>query len=189
MARRLVVLALLAAAALGSTWLMKRVGMQETGGETAATREPDYYMEDFNTLTMRDDGTPKHRLQASYMAHYPDSNTTELLQPKLEIFRRNQTPLYITAEKGSVISDNKVILLKGKVRLWQNNTAGKRTLDVKTSNVRVLRDEKYAETDEYATITSGRATITGTGMQAWLDEDRLKVIHHEKTIIEPKPAS
>lgn len=189
MARRLIVLALLAAAALGSAWLMQRVGRQEAGGEATATREPDYYMEDFSTLTMRDDGTPKHRLQASYMAHYPDNDTTELLQPRLEIFRRNQTPLYITAEKGSVISDNKVILLKGKVMLWQNNVAGERTLEVRTSNVRVLRDEKYAETDEYATITSGRATITGTGMQAWLDEDRLKVIHHEKTIIEPKPAS
>lgn len=186
MAQRIAILVLLAAAALGSAWLMNRMGGQGGGGEAETSRDPDYYMEDFSTLSMREDGTPKHRLDALYMAHYPDNDTTELLQPKMEIFRRNQPPLYVTADKGWVTSGNEVILLKGKVELWENNEAGERTLDVHTSEVRVLRNEEYAETDEYATIKSGRATITGTGMKAWLEDSRLQVINHEKTVIEPK---
>jgi lipopolysaccharide export system protein LptA len=162
MAQRIIILALLAVAALGSAWLMNRMGVQGGGGEADTSRDPDYYMEDFNTLSMREDGTPKHRLEAVYMAHYPDNDATELLQPKMEIFRRDKTPLFVTAEKGWVTSGNEVILLKGQVRLWENNAAGERTLEVDTSEVRVLRDEEYAETDEYATIKSGRATITGT---------------------------
>ena len=187
MIQRILILAFLAAAALGSAWMMNRMGTQGSEGEAASSRDPDYYMEDFTSLTMRDDGTPKDRLQALYMAHYPDNDTTELLQPKLEVFRRNNTPVYVTADKGWVTSNNNVILLKGKVRLWENDAAGERSLEVKTSQARVLMKEEYAETSEYATITTKQATITGTGMKAYLKDSRLEVIKHEKTVIEPKP--
>jgi len=48
---------------------------------------PDYYLENFTTLTMNEDGTPKNRLRAVYMSHYQDDNTSELHKPELEIFR------------------------------------------------------------------------------------------------------
>lgn len=187
MIQRILILTLLAAAAVGSAWMMNRMGAQVSEGKAPGSSEPDYYMEDFTSLSMRDDGTPKDKLQAQYMAHYPDKDTTELLQPKLEVFRQNDTPVFVTADKGWVTSNNNVILLKGKVRLWQNDASGEQSLEVKTSQARVLMKEEYAETDKYATIITKRATITGTGMKAYLKDSRLEVIKHEKTIIEPKP--
>ena len=56
---------------------------------------PDYYMENFNTLKMNKEGTPKNHLSASYMAHYPDENTTELDYPELKIFRENKLPINV----------------------------------------------------------------------------------------------
>lgn len=186
MTQRIIILTLLAVAALGSTWLMNRMGQQTAATATGESRVPDYYMEDFSTLSMREDGTPKDKLKALYMAHYPDDDTTELLQPEMEVYRRHDTPLYIRAEKGWVTANNEVILLKGKVKMWENDESGKRTLEVDTSNVRVLMHEEYAETDDYTTINSTRATITGTGMRAYFKDSRLKVIKHERTVIEPK---
>lgn len=186
MTQRIIILTLLAVAALGSTWLMNRMGQQAAVTEKGKSRVPDYYMEDFSTLSMREDGTPKDKLTALYMAHYPDDDTTELLQPEMEVYRRDDTPLFIRADKGWVTSGNEVILLKGKVKMWENDASGKRTLEVNTSNVRVLMKEEYAETDDYTTITATRATITGTGMRAYFKNSRLKVIKHERTTIEPK---
>ncbi len=68
--------------------------------------------------------------------------------------------------------------------MWENDEYGVRILQVDTDEVKVLINDDYAETDQYATIVSKRSTITGTGMRAYLDESRLVVIDHEKTRID-----
>ena len=103
--------------------------------------DPDNYMVDLTTLTMNQDGSPKNKLYADYMAHYPDDNTTELINPKLEIFRIDKPPTIITAEKGWVTEDNEVILLSGNTRLLQLDTEGNRELEIITNDVRVLMDQ------------------------------------------------
>lgn len=188
MSQRLIILALLVTAALGSTWIMNRIGQDESDIKTDGEfQEPDYYMEDFTTLTMRVDGTPKHRLQALYMAHYPDDDTTELIDPTMKIFRVDSTPLYISADKGWVTANNEIVLLRGNVTMWEEGETGERIMEVNTSEVRVLTEEEYAETDKYATINKDRTTITGTGMRAHFKDSRLEIIDHERTVIKPKP--
>jgi len=155
--------------------------------ETGAYHDPDYYMEDFSTLSMEEDGRPKSRLRAVYMAHYPDNDTTELLQPGMEIYRVGRLPLYISAERGWVTNDNNVVVLRGAVRMWEDDATGKRTLQVDTSAARVLLDSEYAETDQPAVIVSKQSTISGTGMRAYFKESRLEVLKHEHTIIEAGP--
>lgn len=184
MSQRTLLLAVLFAAAAASAWLLRYLS-EETPGQAVQTyHDPDYYMEDFTTLSMEKDGKPKNKLYAVYMAHYPDDDTTELLQPKMEIYRVGRPPLFITAKQGWVTSNNNVILLQGDVRLWEDDELGQRTLQVDTSEVRVLMDDEYAETDQPATIHSNHSTIKGSGMRAYLKESRLEVLKHERTTIE-----
>ncbi len=75
--------------AIGSAWLLNRLTDDKSTSTVLLRHDPDYYMEDFSTLTMEQDGTPKNKLLAEYMAHYPDDNTIELLKPKLEVYREN----------------------------------------------------------------------------------------------------
>lgn len=187
MLQRVIILSLLVLAALGSAWVMNRMGQEESDtGVRGDFHEPDYYMEDFNALSMREDGSPKHRLRGLYMAHYPDDDTTELLEPTMKIFRIDNTPLYVNADKGWVTTNKEIVLLRGDVTMWEEDVAGSRNLRVNTSEVRVLTEEEYAETDQYATIETDRTTITGTGMRAYFKDSRLEVIDHERTIIEQK---
>ena len=182
--QQLAVFALLLLAAFGSYWLMNQLLEEESKLDVGVFEDPDYYMEDFNTLSMREDGTPKNKLYAVYMAHYEKDDTSELLQPLMEIYRIDNTPLYIKAEKGWVTSGSEVVLLRGKVRMWENNEQGQRTMQVDTTNARVLMDAEYAESDEFTTIVSNKSTITGTGMRAFFKTSKLEVIDHERTIIE-----
>ena len=87
MSQRLIIVIFLIITALGSAWLLKVVSQQRSTTETESFHEPDYYMEDFTTLTMRRDGTPKSSLYAVHMAHFPDNDTSELLQPEIELYR------------------------------------------------------------------------------------------------------
>ena len=189
MSQRLLILALLIGAAAGSAWLLKWLSADSAKKITITYHDPDYYMEDFTTLTMKEDGKPKNKLYAVYMAHYPDNDTTELLKPKMEIFRENKLPLYIAAEKGWVTGNDDIILLRGAVKMWEFDEQGKSTLEVNTTDVRVLLNDEYAETDQYATIVTANSKITGTGMRAYFPESRLQVINHEKTTIDSTPNS
>ncbi len=147
---------------------------------------PDYYMENFSTLTMEQDGSPKNRLYADYMAHYADDDTTELTRPRLEIYKPDKPPMVITSDKGWVTSDNKVILLSGKVNLWQNNREGLRELEVITADVRVLLDQDYAETDRHATIKRQNTVVNTDGVRAYFKRNRIELLDNVHGKIEPK---
>lgn len=149
-----------------------------------AAHDPDFYMEDFTTLTMNQDGTPKNRLNALYMAHYPLEDTSELIQPKLEIFRKSSPPVIVTADKAWVTSDNQVILMRGNVNLLKFDQEGNQTLKVITTDVRVLVDEEYAETDQHATLIGTSSVTNAEGLRAYLQDDRLELLNNVQTQID-----
>jgi lipopolysaccharide export system protein LptC len=183
MRQRTVYLGVLFVGALLSAWLLQYLTEGHGALPPAAPHDPDYYMEDFTTLTMDRRGQPKNRLRAIYMAHYPDDDTTEFQQPELEIYRRGRLPLFVSADKGWASANNEVILLRGNVRLWEDDEAGARILDVQTSEARVLMDDEYAESDQSAVINTKNSTISGIGMRAYLNDSRLEIIRHEHTTI------
>lgn len=108
------------------------------------------------------------------MAHYPDDNTSELHQPKLEIFSENKQPINVRSDLGWVTSNNEVILLKGNVYLYQNDDYGKLKTELLAEDAKVLVAEKYAETDNPTTLINGKSTTTAVGMRAYLQEQRLE---------------
>ena len=177
-----IVLSLLA---IGSTWLLNRLSETESTEISVLRHDPDNYMYELTTLTMNQDGSPKNKLYADYMAHYPDDNTTELINPRLEIFRLGKPPTTSTAEKGWVTEDNEVILLSGETRLIQLDAEGIRELEIITSDVRVLMDQEYAETDKAATNFRKKTTIKSIGMKAYLGENRLELLNNVHTKILP----
>jgi len=186
MSQRLIIVIFLMITALGSAWLLDVVSQKRPSSDKESYHEADYYMDDFTTLTMREDGTPKSSLYAVHMEHFPDNDTSELLQPKMELYRTTRLPLYVSAEKGWVTADSEVILLKGNVQLWENDDIGERVLQVDTSEAHVLLEQDYAETDKPTTIKTKRTTVTGIGMRAYFDDSRLEVLKDVHTYIEQK---
>ena len=169
-----------------SAWMLNRLTVSESKQSISAIGAPDYYLENFTTTVMREDGTPRNTLRAIYMAHYPDNDTSELLQPVMQLFRAESPPYTISADKGWITSDNEVILLKGSVQMIENEEPGNHALQVNTNSARVLPNQNYAETDDFAKITSHRTTITGNGMRAYFNDGRLEVLRNVQTKINPR---
>ncbi len=173
-----------------SYWTLDKLTDDDVTKLSKLAHYPDYYMENFTTLTMNQDGTPKNRLNAEYMAHYPDDNTSELHEPELEIYRQDKQPIYVESDMGWVTSNNDVILLSGNVYLHQNDNNGELKLELITEDARVLVDQKYAETDKAATLISKKSTTTSIGMRAYLQEQRMEFLNNVHTTIESsEPAS
>ena len=169
-----------------SYWALQELTVSDVKKLNKLAHYPEYYMEDFTTLTMNQDGTPKNRLNAIYMAHYPDDNTSELHKPELEIFQTDKPSIFVTADKGWVTSNNEVILLSDNVYLHQDNELGERRLEVIAEDARVLVDKKYAETDKPVTLINGRTVTNSIGMRAYMQEQRMEFLGNVQTTIEPK---
>ena len=171
-----------------SYWALEKLTEDDVSKLSKLAHYPDYYMENFTTLTMNQDGTPKNRLNAVYMAHYPDDNTSELHQPELEIFRVDRPPVFVSADNGWVTSNNDVILLSGNVYLHQNDELGDLKVELIAEDARVLVDQKYAETDNAATLITKRSVTNSIGMRAYLQEQRMEFLSNVQTTIEPRQA-
>ena len=172
-----------------SYWALEKLTEDDVSKLSKLAHYPDYYMENFTTLTMNQDGTPKNRLNAVYMAHYPDDNTSELHQPELEIFRVDRPPVFVSADNGWVTSNNDVILLSGNVYLHQNDELGDLKVELIAEDARVLVDQKYAETDNAATLITKRSVTNSIGMRAYLQEQRMEFLNNVQTTIEPRQAA
>lgn len=186
MARQIKIIAILLAVAIASTWILYRLNADSSLRDTYSRNAPDYFMEDFTTLTMDENGDPKYKLYAVYMAHYPENDTTEVLKPNMEFYRDGKPPLNIAADKGWLTADNDVVLLNGNVEFVEKNELDQHLIKINTESARILINQNYAETDDLTRIITRRTTITGQGMQANFKENKLTVLKNVHTIIKPK---
>jgi len=172
--------------AAGSAWILNMLTGTDTTKTGQIRQDPDYYMEDFTTRTMEQDGTLKNILSADYMAHYPDNDTTELRGPRLEVFSEDELPINIVADKGWVTEGNEVVLLTGNVTFWQDDRDGLRKIEIITSDVRILPEQEYAETDKPVKLITRRTTVNATGVRAYFDESRVELLNNVQAKILPE---
>ena len=62
-------LALLAGA---STWVLKEISGDDEDSDSQTGHIADFYMENFSITVMDENGQPKRKVSAEYMAHFAD---------------------------------------------------------------------------------------------------------------------
>lgn len=154
---------------------------QGADGETAERESPDYFVENFVATTLDETGKPRRRVRARYMSHYPDTQTHELQEPYLEVYSDARPPWRVTSDRGWLSPEGDVMLLLGNVNIWRINEQGVRTMDVKTSDLRVLPESEYGETDKPVTITTPHSQSRAVGMKAYLGQGKMELLSQVRT--------
>lgn len=182
--RTLVVLLVLLVLAGLTQWLLN---INETPSATSSNAHaPDYTMENFTITAMDMQSRPKHRLQATFMAHYPDNDSTEFTSPHITIFGADKAPWEIYGKRGWMSGGRELILLKGDVLIENAQAPPRDRLRLVTKNLRVLPDEQYAETAQPVTITGQTSVTYATGMRAYLKDGRLQLLSKVRGTYAPK---
>ena len=179
---RFIALAILAAA----TWWLAFTQEPEIEKKTSKPgHKIDYFLKDFEVLSMTLEGKPKQRIQAEYMEHFVDDDSTEMTQPIMTMYSPDKPDLHINSETGFISSDGELILLNGAVNIKREALKNIAALKIDTHNLRVQLANDFAETDEFVTIQSGTHSIEGTGLRAHFREPiNIKILekvqgHHE----------
>jgi lipopolysaccharide export system protein LptC len=160
----------LAILAAGTWWL---AFLQEPEIETPTAKpghKIDYFLKDFEVLSMTLTGSKKLRIQAEHMQHFVDDDSTELSKPVMTMYSPDKPDLHINSETGYISSDGELVLLNGAVNIKRNALKNIAAMEVDTHNLRVQLPNDFAETDEFVTIKSGANTIEGIGLRAHFRE-------------------
>jgi lipopolysaccharide export system protein LptC len=182
--RRVVVLVVLVLGVAASGWLARELALDASESSQLSRHIPDFFMEDFVSTSMDQNGRPSRRLEAQHMAHFPDSDTNEFKKPYVVIYRDAGEPWHVTSERGWTSGEGDLMLLLGEVHIWRNGESGERKIEIETRDLRVLPESDYGETEEAVVIRSPTSVTRGTGMRAWLEQSRIELLADVRTVIE-----
>lgn len=136
----------------------------------------DYDLTDFVVTTMNAAGRPRYRLQARAMRHYADDDTADVSLPQLTMFRHDAASWFVRAEQAHVTAGAETVFLQDRVKAERLTEDKDDTLEIRTTALKVVPAEEYAETDQPVTIVTALGVTQAVGMQANFKQQRLELL-------------
>lgn len=183
--RRLILVLVLAAIGIAAWWL-RREAPEVAPTPVPDQRRPDYIADGLVVVTTDIEGRISRRLSTPQLRHYPDTDTNELEQPHLTVYRDDGPPWLAQAETGWVTGDGDEVLLRGDVRIDREGFADNPPTALRTRWLVVLPQSDYAYTHRFVELTRGHDWITAEdGLEVWFGEPlrvrlfgRTRAVHH-----------
>lgn len=146
------------------TFWLERASRVDDNVNGKLRHEPDFVVDNFTLRRFNLDGDLQHSLIARKMLHYPDDDSTSVIEPALTFFG-NPLPTRLSAQQARISKDGKQVLLTNEVRMLREASADSPALMVATAEMVVYPDDEIARSSVPVSITQGRSMIHGTGME------------------------
>lgn len=170
-----VILSLLA---LLTAWINHIVQAPQAKLDGSNRHDPDYLMNNFVTTQTDVNGRLRYKLAAAEMKHFPDDDTTNLVQPHYTQFNVGKPYTQVEALRGFVASDGKQVQLVDKVKITRQAFAGKGEMTVETEYLNILPDEDLVRTEKPVVIRQAPNTVIyATGMVYEKNKKTITLLH------------
>ena len=116
-------------------------------------------------LRMDHEGRVKHTLLARKMTHYPDNDTTLLVEPKFVTYSEASAPVTVTSRQARVSGNGDHVYFEDDVRVVRAPYGNESELTVETNYLHVIPDENLARTDRPVTIRNAAVVIAASGLE------------------------
>ena len=148
--------------------------------------EPDFYLNQFKATEYRTSGQVRYYFVADQAQHFPDGDYTLVERPDVTLYDERGLPWLTRAMKGRVTTNYETVKLWDQVVMQRDTPAD--PLELTTRAMTLFPQRDFAETEQAVLITSLNSRITGTGMKAYLDQERVELLDDVKVTHEPAPA-
>jgi lipopolysaccharide export system protein LptC len=173
LSRRELGLVLLLTLIVVAAWWLQRPRAPGAEAGLDEGRRADYVVEGIRGMVFDRDGLPERRLQAERLRHYADDGSSELDAPRFALHNDDAPPWLARSRTARVNADGKTILLQQAVRLERAATARSPAIALQTSELLILPERDYVETDRFVTLRRGEDWLTAAqGLRAWLGDPR-----------------
>ena len=171
----------IAIVALASFWLKEEVINEYKNFMLSKNSGPSFFLKDFDSTKMDEDGNLQSSLQADYMKHFKEEDKTSLFKPLYTKYKNKKKHSTIYSDVGEISDKGEEIILKENAILIRLPTKTKKTLKLYTHELNI-----YSELD---IVTSQKAVkmiqepnieIDGVGMKYDNKDGILKILSNVK---------
>ena len=166
-------------------WLDRVVQPAGPKLDGSTRHEPDFIVENFNSIKLDITGQPHYTLTAIKMTHYPDDLSTILERPHLIGFAPNAAPSHVYAQRGFLTEDGAHAYFRDNVLLVREARGKNTELTVKTSYLHIIPEENFAETDKPVVIQDAHTLINAVGLKLDKNKQQLKLLSRVKAHYAP----
>ncbi len=192
MIRKFITPSLLILVAVLSWWHIRNLEKGLSRPPADLTQGPDYFMYGTVSTLMDETGEPRHRLQTAYLAHFSQTNQTELTEAHLTFHQRDGSLWVIKANRGTVFQETEQIQLAGDVvieRPPQDTVVPERAQDILSAGIKIKTDRLHidpngqiAQTEDPVTISAEDARVNAVGMKANLQTKTVELLANVRGI-------
>lgn len=158
-------------------WYIARPEQLNLLDSQTLAKTPDVLVYHLSVVKFDKTGKPAHRLLSPLMKHFSQSNLNLMQTPEITVYQNPQAPWLITADKGIAFDGMHKILFNNNVVLHQSASSRNKAHSVTTEKLYYYPKKQYADTDVEITLTQPGTLIKAQGMQAFIDEKRIKLNH------------
>lgn len=151
---------------LGATyWLNQQVQPLPPQPNDSKRHDPDYIINDLSVTTLDAHGKPHYLMDAEKMIHYPDDDSTQMVEPRLTSLYPDRPPVHVSARRGKLSSEGDQVFLYDDVKVVREASPTQSEMVFTTSYLHVLPNQDLADTDRPVTIVNDSTVVNGTGMK------------------------
>jgi len=183
----LMLLALLAALTF---WIDRTVQPPQPKRDGSTRHDADYIVTNFTSTRADVFGNPRYSLAGAEMRHFPDDDSTELVQPQFALYALKKPTTRIRADSGKVSSNGDNVYFMDNVKVIRSATATKGELTLLTDYLHIMPQQDFVETDRPVVILQAPHTVIhAAGMEFYKKLGIVNLKNHVKVHYERPDAA
>ncbi|MDH4072666.1 MAG: LPS export ABC transporter periplasmic protein LptC [Gammaproteobacteria bacterium] len=164
----------LTVAAVGSWYLASTLVSREVTQAVSDPRSDGFYLRAARILGTGRDGGLLYEIEAEY-AEQQVNNDIELENVRIRYTTDADVPWMINADEATIASGETLLELRGHVVAVSNEGFSGQVTEIRASTLEIDPHNYRAETDGRVQLRIGSRSLTGTGMLALLQDNRLEL--------------
>lgn len=172
--RSLIILTLLLGAAVGSWYIAERDRLPQDETSYTESDYRGYYLKGARILGTDADGTLLYEIEAERAEQLPDQRI-EFAEVRIRYSPESDVPWTINSDTAILLPDAQRVLLEGNVTALSERDVAAEETEIRSPYLELDPDNFIAKTDARVEIRIGTQSITGIGMLASLDNDRVEL--------------
>ena len=173
--RDIVGFCLLVTAALASGWWLTRLQAPPSPPLLTADSRVGHYFRGATIVDSGPDGKALYQLSARQILHYPGDDSVALEEVSVVYRSTGDSSWTLSADRGRILDAGELIELEGNVRLVNISPADPVPTTITTDLVHYRPRQQLASSENRVVIRYHGERVAGTGMRAYLQEDRVEL--------------
>ena len=173
-ARNLLLIAVLIAAAVGSWYLARVRGDEDTGQRAVDPVHRGFYLKSARILGTGPNGDLLYEIRAKHAEEQLDGSI-EFTEVRFDYSPELDVPWTVNADSATILPAQQRVQLRGHVRATSSQGFADGDTEIRTQYLELDPERYLAETDERVQIRIGARSLTATGMLASLNDNRVEL--------------